>query len=90
LGGLTDAIAQAFLNPPQPPPRTVTNIMNDFARSSKQFLLRNPGAFQWPPNFGILFFDILLQSKLHYLLKQAMISSGNVTPTETEQNYMNI
>ncbi len=36
LGGLTDAVAQAFINPPPPPRRTATDIINDFSRSSAE------------------------------------------------------
>ncbi len=36
LGGLTEAVSRAFINPPPPPARTVTDIRDDFARSSEQ------------------------------------------------------
>ncbi len=36
LGNLTDAVAQAFVNLPPPPPRSMLDVMNDFTIASNQ------------------------------------------------------
>ncbi len=68
LGGLTDAISQAFLNPPPPPPRTVTDIMNDFARSSEQLYIAESRSF----SVGIEFWNNVLQD---FVAEQAALSA---------------
>jgi hypothetical protein len=89
LGGLTGAVAQAFINPPLPPQRTVTNIMNDFSRSSKQLHIAETRNF----TVGIEFWNNVLCSLVaeHDTLsaEQAAIRYGNVTFTKTEQNDFN-
>jgi hypothetical protein len=34
LGSLTDAVAQAFVNPPPPPPCSMLDVMNNFTIAS--------------------------------------------------------
>jgi hypothetical protein len=75
LGGLSDAVAQAFINPPPPSRRTATNIINDFSKSSAELHIAETRNF----TVGIAFWNKALFSD------QAEIGSSNDgTSTETE------
>ena len=85
LGGLTDAVAQAFINPPPPPRRTATDIINDFSRSSAELHIAETRNF----TVGIAFWNNVLTNLAaeHTALfaDQAEIGSSNDgTSTETE------
>jgi hypothetical protein len=85
LGGLTDAVAQAFINPPPPPQRTATDIINDFSRSSAELHIAETRNF----TVGIAFWNNILTNLAaeHTALfaDQAEIGSSNDgTSNETE------
>ena len=85
LGGLTDAVAQAFMNPPPPPRCTATDIINDFSRSSAELHIAETRNF----TVGIAFWNNVLTNLAaeHTALfaDQAEIGSSNDgTSTETE------
>jgi hypothetical protein len=87
LGGLTEAVSQAFLNPPPPPARTVTDITDDFARSSEQLHIAETRNFVVGINFLNNVLQILVAEHSSTLsAQQAEIGSGNDTSTEMEQN----
>jgi hypothetical protein len=80
LGGLTDAVAQAFINPALPPPHTVTNVMNNFARSSEQLHIVETRNFVVGIIFGTTFSKTLLRSTPPYLLIMPQLDPEMMTP----------
>ncbi len=85
LGGLTDAVAQAFINPPPPPRRTATNIINDFSRSSVELHIAETRNF----TVGIAFWNNILTNLAaeHNALFSDQVeigSSNDGTSTKTE------
>jgi hypothetical protein len=86
LGSLMDAIAQAFINLPPPPPCTVTDVMNNFARSSEQLHIAETRNFA----VGINFWNNVLQNLVaeHATLSahHAAIGSGNDDSTKQNCN----
>jgi hypothetical protein len=86
LGSLMDAVAQAFINLPPPPPRTVTNVMNNFSRSSEQLHITETRNFE----VGINFWNKVLQNLVveHATLSahHAAIGSGNDDSTKQNCN----
>ena len=77
LGSLTDAVAQAFLNPPPLPPRIMIDIMNDFTRASDQLYVDEQRNFV----MGINFWTNVLNNLVGEQANLAAIGSGNVSPT---------
>jgi hypothetical protein len=63
LGSLTDAVAQAFVNPPPPPPCTTSDVMNDFPIASNQLCLDEQRNFVMGIFFGQMFSTASLWSK---------------------------
>jgi len=85
LVGLTDAIAQAFINPPPPPRCTATDTVNDFSRSSAEFHIAETRNF----TLGIAFWNNVLTNLAaeHTVLfsdQNEIRSSNDGTSTETE------
>ena len=78
LGSLTDAVAQAFVNPPPPPPCTTSDVMNDFLIASNQLCLDEQRNFV----MGISFWTNVLNSLIVEQANLAAIGSGNVLPNE--------
>ena len=78
LGSLTDAVAQAFVNPPPLPPRTMLDIMNDFIRASDQLYVDEQRNFA----MGITFWTNVLNNLVVEQANHAAIGSSNVSPTE--------
>ena len=78
MGSLTDAVAQAFVNPPPLPPRTMMDIMNDFTRASDQLYADEQINFV----MGITFWTNVLNNLVGEQANLATIGSGNVSPTE--------
>ena len=87
LSGLTDAVAQAFFNLPPPTPRTVTNVMNDFARSSEQLHIAETRNFAVGIEFWNDFLRNLVVEHTNMLSSHhSAIGSGNVHSTEQNGN----
>jgi hypothetical protein len=84
LGGLTDAVAQAFINPLPPPSRTVTNVMNNFSRSSEQLHIAETRNFA----VGINFWNKVLQNLAaeHAPLSAHHVAIGSGNDDSTKQN----
>jgi hypothetical protein len=82
LGNLTDAIAQAFVNPPPPPPRTMLDIMNNFTRASDQLYVDKQRNFV----MGITFWTDVLNNLIVEQANLAAIGSGNISPSEPTGN----
>jgi hypothetical protein len=80
LGGLTDADAQVFIKQPPPPPRTVTDVMNNFARSSEQLHITEMRNFAVGIIFGTTFSKTLLRSTPPYLLIMPRLDPEMMTP----------
>ena len=76
LGSLTDAVAQAFLNPPPLPPRTISDIMNDFTRASDQLYVDEQRNFV----MGITFWTNAFNNLVIEQAILAAIGSSNVSP----------
>jgi hypothetical protein len=75
---MTDAIAQAFVNPPPPPPRTMVDNMNDFTRASVQLYVNEQRNFV----MGITFWTNVLNNLVVEQANLAAIGSGNVSPSK--------
>jgi hypothetical protein len=75
LGNVTDAIAQAFVNPPPPPSRTMSDIMNDFSRAYDQMYVNEQRNFQ----MGITFWTNMLNNLVVEQANLAVIVSDNVS-----------
>ncbi len=83
LGSLTDAVAQAFVNPPPLPPRTMSDIMNNFTRASDQLYVDEQRNFV----MGITFWtNVLNNLVLDEQANLAAIGFGNISPTEPNGN----
>jgi hypothetical protein len=78
LGNLTDAIAQALVNPPPPLPCTMSDIMNDFSRASDQLFVNEKRNFA----MGIIFWTNVLNNLVVEQANLAAIGSGNDSPSE--------
>jgi len=78
LGSLTDAVTQAFVNPPPPPPRTRLDIMNDFSMASDRLYVDEQRNFV----MGITFWTNVLNNLVVEQANHALIGSSNVSPTE--------
>ena len=78
LGSLTDAVAQAFINPPPLPPRTIMDIMNDFTRASDQLYVDEQRNFV----MGITFWTNVLNNLVVEQANLAAIGSSNVSPND--------
>ena len=78
LGSLTDAVAQAFVNPPPPPPRITSYVMNNFLVASNQLCLDKQRNFV----MGISSWTNVLNSLIVEQANRVAIGSGNVLPTE--------
>jgi hypothetical protein len=76
------AIAQAFVNPPPPPSRTMSDIMNDFTRASDQLYVAKQRNFV----MGITFLTDVLNNLVVEQANLAAIGSGNVSPSEPTVN----
>jgi hypothetical protein len=87
LGGLIEAVSQAFLNPLPPPACTVTNIRDDFARSSEQLHIAETRNFTVEIDFwNNVLQNLVAKHSSALSAQQAEIRSGHDTSTETEQN----
>ncbi len=78
LGNLTDAIAQAFVNPPPPLPRTMSDIMNDFSRASDRLFVNEQRNFA----MGITFRTNVFNNLVFEQANLAAIGSGNDSPSD--------
>ena len=78
MGSLTDAVAQAFVNPPPLPPRTMMDIMNDFTRASDQLYVDEQRNFV----MGITFWTNVLNDLFIEQANLAAIGSSNVSPND--------
>jgi len=82
---LTDAVAQAFINPPPLPRRTATDIINDFSRSSVELHIAETRNFTVVIAFWNNVLTNLAAEHTTLFADQAKIgSSNNGTSTETE------
>jgi hypothetical protein len=82
LGSLTDAVAQAFVNLPPPPPRSMLDVMNDFTIASNQLYVDKQRNFV----MGISFWTNVLNNLVVEQANLAAIGSGNVSPTASNDN----
>ena len=78
LGSLTDAVTQAFVNPPPLPPHTMLDIMNNFTRASDQLYVDKQRNFV----IGITFWKNVLSNLVGEQANLAVIVSGNISSTE--------
>ena len=78
LGSLTDAVAQAFVNPPSLPPCTMLDIMNDITRASDQLYVDEQRNFV----MGITFWTNTLNNLVIEQANLAEIGSSNVSPND--------
>jgi hypothetical protein len=83
LGNLTDAIAQAFVNPPPLPQRTMSDIMNDFSRASDQLYVDEQQNFQ----MGFTFWTNVLNNLVVEQANLAAIGSDNVSPSDDHTGF---
>jgi hypothetical protein len=85
LGSLTDAVAQAFVNPPPLPPHTMSDIMDDFTRASDQLYVDEQRNFV----MGITFWTNVLNNLiLGEQANLAAIGVGKISPTKQWQQQV--
>jgi hypothetical protein len=82
LGSLTDTVAQAFVNLPPPPPRSMLDVMNNFMIASSQLCVDEQKNFV----MGISFWTNVLNNLVVEQANLAAIGSGNVLPTTPNDN----
>jgi hypothetical protein len=82
LGNLTDAVEQVFVNLPPPPPRSMSDVMNDFTIASNQLYDDKQRNFV----MGISFWTNVLNNFIVEQANLAVNGSGNVLPTAPNVN----
>ncbi len=82
LGNLTDAVTQAFVNLPPPPPRSMSDVMNNFTIASNQLYVDKQRNFV----MGISVWTNVLNNLVVEQANLAANGSGNILPTAPNGN----